>query len=157
MQADLTGMDELKQQFAQPNTLDRFFNRAFGLLIRIGIGLPHNYVLEVRGRKSGRIYSTPVNLLEHLGKRYLVAPRGYTQWVRNVIASGEASLVKGLRREEVRLRAISDEAKPEILKKYLDRYRLTVQRYFPVQAGSPLEMFGPLRARYPVFEIIAKH
>src|SRR5262245_25974411 len=148
-------MDDLKSsmQFTQPSALERLFNRAFGFLIKIGIGLQHNYLLQVRGRKSGRIYSTPVNLLEHHGKRYLVAPRGYTQWVRNVIASGEASLVRGTRRETVRLQAIPDEAKADILKAYLDRYKLTVQRYFPVPAGSPVEMFQPLTGQYPVFEL----
>jgi deazaflavin-dependent oxidoreductase (nitroreductase family) len=143
-------------QFNKPAAIDRFFNRAFGFLIRIGIGLSHNYLIEVRGRKTGRAYSTPVNLLEHGGKKYLVAPRGYTQWVRNVIASGEASLARGSRREEVLLRQVPDEAKPEILKDYLDRYSKTVQRYFPVQAGSPVEAFQPLASRYPVFEVISK-
>jgi deazaflavin-dependent oxidoreductase (nitroreductase family) len=143
-------------QFDQPTAVDRFFNRAFGFLIRIGIGLPHNYLLEVRGRKTGRIYSTPVNLLAHHGKNYLVAPRGYTQWVRNVIASGEATLVRGRKREEILLKTIPDEAKPDILKDYLDRYSKTVQRYFPVPAGSPVEAFQPLAPRYPVFEVSRK-
>ena len=143
-------------EFTKPAAIDRFFNRAFGLLIRIGVGLSHNYLLEVRGRKTGRTYSTPVNLLEHSGKKYLVAPRGCTQWVRNVIASGEASLVRGLRREEVFLRPVPDEVKPDILKDYLDRYSKTVQRYFPVQARSPVEAFQPLAPKYPVFEIIHK-
>jgi len=143
-------------QFTKPSAVDRFINRAFGFLVKIGLGLPHNFLLEVRGRKSGRVYSTPVNLLEHNGKRYLVAPRGYTQWVRNVIAIGEAVLVKGARRERVSLKMIADDDRPEILKAYLDRYKLTVQRYFPIPAGSPLESFQPLTPRYPVFEVIAK-
>ena len=142
--------------FNQPTAAARFFNRAFGFLIRIGIGSSHSYLLEVRGRKSGRTYSTPVYLLDHLGKEYLVAPRGYTQWVRNIVASGEASLVRGLSRTEVLLRPILDEAKPDILKDYLDRYSKTVQGYFPVQAGSPVEAFQPLASRYPVFEVIRK-
>jgi deazaflavin-dependent oxidoreductase (nitroreductase family) len=143
-------------QFNKPTAIARFFNRAFGFLVRIGIGLSHNYLLEVRGRKTGRTYSTPINLLDHNGIEYLVAPRGDTQWVRNVIASGEASLVRGLRREEIVLRALPDEAKPEILKDYLDRYSKTVQRYFPLRAGSPAEAFQPLASRYPVFEVTRK-
>jgi deazaflavin-dependent oxidoreductase (nitroreductase family) len=143
-------------QFTKPAAIDRFFNRTFGFLIRLGVGLSHNYLLEVRGRKTGRTYSTPVNLLEHGDKKYLVAPRGHTQWVRNVIASSEASLVRGLKREEVFLRPVPDEAKPDILKDYLDRYSKTVQRYFPVQAGSPVAAFQPLASRYPVFEVTSK-
>ncbi|HEU0049962.1 MAG TPA: hypothetical protein VFQ43_20405, partial [Nitrososphaera sp.] len=70
------------ERFTQPTTFDRAFNKLFGLLVGFGLGLPHNYLLQVRGRKSGRVYSTPVDVLSRDGKRYLVAPRGYTHWVR---------------------------------------------------------------------------
>jgi deazaflavin-dependent oxidoreductase (nitroreductase family) len=146
-------MQQPSTRFTQPTLLDRIINRAFGFLVKLGFGLSHNFLIEVRGRKSGRLYSTPVNVLDYEGKRYLVAPRGDTQWVRNVIVSREATLVKGTKREPVHLRPIADEAKAEILKTYLDRYKLTVQRYFPVPAGSLTEAFEPLAARYPVFEI----
>jgi deazaflavin-dependent oxidoreductase (nitroreductase family) len=147
-------MHQPSTHFTPLKAADRFFNRAFGFLVKIGLSLPHNYLLEVRGRKSGRFYSTPVNLLEMNGKQYIVAPRGYTQWVRNVEASGEASLIKRSRRQAFRFQPVADEAKPEILKAYLDRFKLTVQRYFPIPAGSPAEAFQPLAARYPVFEIV---
>ena len=147
-------MQRPSTNFTRPHTLDRFFNRAFGFMVKLGLSLPHNYLLEVRGRKSGRIYSTPVNLLEISGKRYLVAPRGYTQWVRNIEASGEASLVKRGRREAFRFQPVPDAAKPEILKAYLDRFKLTVQRFFPIPAGSAADAFQPLASRYPVFEIV---
>ena len=142
-------------RFDQPSLVDRVLNRVFGCLVKFGFGLSHNFLLEVRGRKTGRVYSTPVNLLEHEGKRYLVAPRGYTQWVRNVIASQEATLVKGARQEKIRLSVVADSAKAEILRAYLDRYKLTVQRYFAIPAGSPVEDFKPLTGEYPVFEIIS--
>jgi deazaflavin-dependent oxidoreductase (nitroreductase family) len=141
-------------RFEKPSFLDRVVNRVFGFLVRIGIGRSHNFLLEVRGRKTGRLYSTPVNLLEHKGRKYLVAPRGNTEWVRNVTASRTATLRKGFSHAKVRLEPIDDEAKPEILKAYLDRYRLTVQRYFPITAGSPLKAFEPLVAQFPVFEVI---
>ena len=139
--------------FRQPNLLDRIFNRLFGFLLKLGVGLAHNYLLEVRGRKTGKVYSTPVNVLEYKAKKYLVAPRGYTQWVRNVETSGEATLVQRAERTKVRLRTVADEEKPEILKAYLDRFKLTVQRYFPIAAGSPAEAFKSLAVRYPVYEI----
>jgi deazaflavin-dependent oxidoreductase (nitroreductase family) len=144
------------QRFDQPRALDRAINKLFGLVVGLGLGLPHNYLVQVRGRKSGRIYSTPVDLLSLNGKRYLVAPRGYTQWVRNAIASGKVSLKKGRRCEEFTLRMLSEDEKPEILKLYLDRFKLTVQRYFPVPAGSPSEAFRPLTRQYPVFELIPR-
>ena len=90
--------------YEKPTVLARLFNDVFGFLVKLGIGLPSSFLLEVRGRKSGRAYSTPVNLLEYGGKKYLVAPRGDTQWVRNVVASGNAVLKKGTKREEIKLR-----------------------------------------------------
>ena len=139
--------------FTPPNLVDRTVNRAFGLLLKLGIGLKHNYLLEVRGRKTGKIHATPVNVLEYKSKKYLVAPRGYTQWVRNVDAGGESALVRGGRREAIKPRSVAEASKAEILKVYLDCFRLTVQRYFPVPAGSPVEVFEPLKGRYPVFEV----
>ncbi len=144
------------KHFNQPNRLERALNKSFGFLVGLGLGLPHNYLLQVRGRKSGQVYSTPIDVLTRDGKRYLVAGRGYTQWVRNALASGTVSLKKGRWNEEFALRVISDEEKPEILKAYVDRFKLTVQRYFPVPAGSPAEGFRPLTERYPVFELMPK-
>ena len=142
--------------FEAPSPLERLFNRIFGFLVGLGLGLPHNYLLEVRGRKSGRLYSTPVDVLGHGGRRYLVAARGETQWVRNARVSGQVTLRKGTRREDCRLRAISEQEKPEVLKAYLDRFKMTVQRYFSIPAGSPLEKFAPVAAGYPVFELLAE-
>jgi deazaflavin-dependent oxidoreductase (nitroreductase family) len=144
------------EPFDRPTAFERLFNKLFGFVVGFGLGLPHNYLLQVRGRKSGRLYSTPVNVLSRDGRRFLVAGRGYTQWVRNAVASGTVSLKRGRRYEELRLRVVPDEEKPEILKAYLDRFKLTVQRYFPVPAGSPAETLRPLASRYPVFELIPK-
>jgi deazaflavin-dependent oxidoreductase (nitroreductase family) len=146
-----------KQQsvrFNRPTMVDQAINKVFGLFVGLGLGLRHNYLLQVRGRKTGRVYSTPVDVLERNGKRYLVAPRGQTQWVRNAITSGTVSLKRGRRSENFGVRLLLDEEKPEILKAYLERYKLTVQRYFPVRAGSPSEAFIPLTGGYPVFELI---
>ena len=149
----MTEPRQVPRDFKEPNTIDRTINRTFGFLLKLGIGLSHNYLLEVRGRKTGRTYATPVNVLEHEGRKYLVAPRGYTQWVRNAEAIGEVTLVRGTKRERVKLRAVPHEAKAELLKIYLDRFKLTVQRYFPIPAGSPAKAFEPLAGRYPVFEL----
>lgn len=149
----MTEPRQVSRDFKKPNTIDRMINRAFGLLLNLGIGLSHNYSLEVRGRKTGRTYATPVNVLDHKGRKFLVAPRGYTQWVRNAEASGEATLVKGATRERVKLRAVAHEAKAELLKIYLDRFKLTVQRYFPIAAGAPAKAFEPIADQYPVFEL----
>jgi hypothetical protein len=139
--------------FRKPSALEAFFNRAFGFLAGLGIGPDYMRLLQVRGRKSGRIYSTPVNLLEFGGKPILVAPRGRTQWVRNAETAGEITPKKGSARNKYRLRAIPDNDKPEILKLYLEKYKFAVQRYFPVPAGSPAERFRVIAPNYPVFEL----
>src|SRR5208282_2723296 len=97
--------------FQKPTAMERAFNRFFGFLVGLGLGLKHNYLLQVRGRKSGKLHSTPIDLLELDGKRFLVAPRGRTQWVRNAEAAGEVTLKKGGFRQSFRVRAIPDAEK----------------------------------------------
>jgi deazaflavin-dependent oxidoreductase (nitroreductase family) len=139
--------------FEAPSATERVFNRAFGLLVGLGLGLPHNYLLQVRGRKTGRVYSTPVNVLELGGTRWLVAGRGRTQWVRNAEVAGEVALRKGWHSQRWQLRPVPDAEKPQILSAYLARFRPTVQRYFPVPAGAAPEAFALIASRYPVFEL----
>jgi Domain of unknown function (DUF385). len=148
-------MNSTLPAFREPTPIEKIFNRTFGFLVGLGIGPAHIYLLEVRGRKSGKLYGTPVDLLELQGKRYLVAPRGRTQWVRNAEAAGEIVLKKGGQRLKFRLRPISDSEKPAILKNYLDSFKGEVQRYFTVPAGSPPEAFVAIASSYPAFELLA--
>ena len=147
-------VNQPRQAFLRPSLVEKWFNRLFGLFVGWGFGLSHNYLLEVVGRKSGRIYSTPVNVLDHNSKRFLVAPRGEAEWVRNALAASHVWLKKGRTRQRYGLRPVSDVEKPELLKEYLDRYKTTVQRYFPVQAGSPPKAFSGIAVHYPVFELV---
>jgi deazaflavin-dependent oxidoreductase (nitroreductase family) len=140
--------------FRKPSAAEAFFNKALGFLVGLGIGPGYIRLLQVRGRKTGRTYSSPVNLLTYRGKLFLVAPRGRTQWVRNAEAAGEISLKRGGTRQRYRLRPVPDSEKPQILKLYLDSYASAVQRYFPVPAGSPPEAFREIARYYPVFELI---
>ena len=140
--------------FREPTRLERVFNRAFGALVGLGLGPRDYYLLQVKGRKSGRVYGTPVCLVSVHGVRFLVAPRGRTQWVRNAEASNEVVLKRGANRPRFRLRALSDADKPPVLLAYLERYGSVVQRYFPVPAGSPARAFAEIAARYPVFELL---
>ena len=146
-------MNSALPTFREASTVETIFNRIFGFFVGLGLGFSYNYLLEVRGRKSGKLYSTPINLLKLNGKSYLVAPRGRTQWVRNAEAAGEVTLKKGSTRQKFRLRPIPDAEKPQFLKAYLDTFKREVQRYFPVPAGSPLEVFAELTSSYPVFEL----
>jgi len=147
-------MNSNQPAFRQPTALERAFNRVFGFLVGLGLGFSYNYLLEVRGRKSGKIYSTPINLLELGGKQFLVAPRGQTQWVRNAEVAGEVTLKKASTRRKFRLRPTPDADKPEILKSYLDNFKREVQQYFPVAAGSPAPAFASIAQNYPVFELV---
>ena len=144
-----------KPAFRAPTAAERVFNRAFGFLVGLGIGFPYTYLLQVRGRKSGKMYSTPVNLLELNRKRFLVAPRGRTQWVRNAEAAGEVTLKRGRIVLQFRLRALEEREKLPVLKAYLDNFRREVQRYFSLPAGSPPAAFEKIAGDYPAFELLA--
>ncbi len=141
--------------FLAPTASERLFNRVFGFLVGLGLAPASFYLLEVRGRKSGKLYRTPVDLLDFEGRAYLVAPRGRTQWVRNAEAAGEVVLQRGSRRTAYRLKSVASASRPPILKAYLDRFKSQVQRYFTVKAGSPPEAFAGVAENYPVFELLA--
>jgi deazaflavin-dependent oxidoreductase (nitroreductase family) len=143
-------------KYQPPSTVEAMFNRTFGFLAGLGLAPNFIYLLEVRGRKSGRIYRSPVNLMEIGGKKILVAPRGRTQWVRNAEASNEITLKRASYRQSFALKPIPDADKPPILKEYLDRYASAVAKFFPVPPNSPVESFRPIAPNYPVFELIGK-
>ena len=137
--------------YLRPGAIERVFGRALVFMIRVGVVRGHFYVLEVRGRRSGRTISLPVDPLDFNGQRYLVCARGNSNWVRNTRTVGEIVLVRALRRRRYAAREISSEMRPPILKAYLDRFAGEVQRFFPVPKGSPVEAFSDLAPRYPVF------
>jgi hypothetical protein len=141
------------QEFHAPSPVERIFNRIYGFLVGIGVGFSYNYLLQVKGRKSGKLYSTPVDLLEMEGKRFLVAPRGRTQWVRNAEVAGEILLKKGRQSNRFKMRPLAGPEKLQVLKAYLDRFRREVQGYFPVPAESPAGAFEQIAENYPAFEI----
>jgi hypothetical protein len=130
---------------------ERIFGRVLVSLIRVGLVRGHFYVLEVRGRNSGRIISLPVDPIELDGQRYLVCARGNSNWVRNARAAGEVVLVRAWRRRHFAVRELAREERPPVLKAYLDRFAGEVQRFFPVPKGSAVEAFNDLAPRYPVF------
>lgn len=138
--------------YKAPSSGEKLFNRVFGFLAGVGIAPSFIYLLEVRGRKSGKIYSTAVNLMELNGKQFLVAPRGRTQWVRNAEAAGEVTLKRGAR-QRFRLRPLDESEKPQVLKSYLTNYKSAVQKFFPIPPGAPLDQFAKIAAGYPVFEL----
>jgi deazaflavin-dependent oxidoreductase (nitroreductase family) len=113
-------------------------------------------VLRVRGRKSGEWRSSPVNLLTYEGKQYLVAPRGHTQWVRNIRISGAGELVLGSRVQPFRAVEIPDDQKVPLLRHYLKRWKFEVGMFFggvsDTSADSELRRIAP---DHPVFRVDA--
>ncbi len=141
-------------EFRKPTAIERTFNRIFGWIVGAGIGPRDSYVLEVVGRKSGRIYSTPVYIMVIASRTFLICPRGRAQWVINAEASGKLWLRKGAERTQYSIRRAPSIDKPELLRAYLSRFKFAVKRYFPIEDGSPASAFAPIANRYPVFELI---
>ncbi|MGH2461817.1 MAG: nitroreductase/quinone reductase family protein [Chloroflexota bacterium] len=145
----------MTDRYVRPNWFTtNVFNRVVALLTRLGLSVSGSRVLAVRGRTSGEWRTTPVNLLEYQGARYLVAPRGVTQWVRNIRASSQGELRLGWRREPIRVAELSDAEKPDLLRAYLRRWRFEVGVFFggigPDAAEEDLRRIAP---GYPVFRI----
>jgi deazaflavin-dependent oxidoreductase (nitroreductase family) len=130
------------------------FNPIVALLTRAGVSVWGSRELRVRGRKTGEWRTTPVNLLTYEGNRYLVAPRGVTQWVRNLRAVGGGELRVGRRTEAFRATELPDEEKPPILRAYLKRWKAEVGVFFGgVGADSSEEELRRISPDHPVFRI----
>ncbi len=131
------------------------FNRSIAFLTRHGVSVLGSRVLAVKGRSSGEWRTTPVNLLELDGRRYLVSPRGEGQWVRNLRHAGTGELRVGKKVEPFRGRELSDDEKVAVLRAYLKRWKVEVGVFFggvgPDSSDDELRAIGP---RHPAFEVL---
>lgn len=141
--------------YQQPGWFTRnVFNRAVAGLTRAGVSVAGSRVLEVQGRKSGEWRRTPVNVLTLDGVRYLVSPRGHSQWVRNIRVSGQARLVLGRRAESIAVTEIADDEKVPLLRAYLKHWKWEVGAFFGgVGPDSPDEDLRRIAPDHPVFRI----
>jgi len=131
------------------------FNRSVAFLTRRGVSVFGSRVLAVRGRTSGAWRTTPVNLLDLDGRRYLVSPRGEGQWVRNLRAAGTGELRVGRRTEAFRGRELSDDEKVPVLRAYLKRWKFEVGVFFDgVGPDSSDEQILAVADRHPAFEVL---
>lgn len=142
-------------RYVEPGWLTtHVFNRAVALATRAGLSVWGSRVLVVRGRTSGQPRETPVNLLTLDGERYLVAPRGVTQWVRNLRVAGTCELRLGRSAEQVRATELADDEKPTVLRAYLKRWKAEVGAFFsgvgPEASDADLRRIAP---DHPVFRI----
>jgi deazaflavin-dependent oxidoreductase (nitroreductase family) len=132
------------------------FNRMVARLTRMGISIAGSRVLEVPGRTSGQPRRTPVNPLTLGDDRYLVAPRGNTQWVRNLRAAGHGRLLVGRRGEAFAAAEIEDDDKPPILREYLRKWKWEVGAFFEgTGADSSDEELRRIAPKHPIFRIQA--
>jgi len=130
------------------------FNRVIAWLTRIGISVWGSRELRVKGRTSGEWRKVPVNLLTFESHRYLVAPRGETQWVRNLRAAGTGELRVGKRVESFRGIEVANEEKPPVLRAYLRRWKMEVGVFFDgVSADSPDDEVARIAPDHPVFRV----
>jgi len=145
----------MDQDYRRPGWFTKHvFNPFVALLTRLGISVAGSRVLEVPGRKTGEPRRTPVNLLVLDGQRYLVAPRGHTQWTRNLRASGSGRLLKGRRGESFTATEVIDEDKPPILRAYLRRWKWEVGVFFDgTDADSSEDDIRRIAPDHPVFRI----
>jgi deazaflavin-dependent oxidoreductase (nitroreductase family) len=121
-------------------------------LLRAGVKIGTMSLLTVRGRTSGQPHTVPVLLVEQDGERWLVAPYGVVQWVRNIRAAGTATLTRGRRSEAISAAELEAQEAAPLLKQYL--LKATAARpYFDATKDSPLEAFEREAARHPVFQI----
>jgi deazaflavin-dependent oxidoreductase (nitroreductase family) len=143
-------------RYVVPTRSTRLFNGAVAALTRWGVSVWGSRVLSVRGRKSGEWRTTPVNLLTYEGERFLVAPRGQTQWVRNLRVAGGGELRVGRRVEPFTATELADEQKPALLRAYLKRWKFEVGVFFDgVDANAPESELRRIAPGYPVFRISA--
>ena len=131
------------------------FNRTVALATRAGLSVWGSRILRVRGRRSGQWRSNPVNLLRVGADEYLVAPRGETEWVRNLRVAGHGELLLGRRTQPFAATEISsDDEKLDILRAYLRRWKMETGVFFDgVSADSPEEHVRRIAPQHPVFRV----
>jgi deazaflavin-dependent oxidoreductase (nitroreductase family) len=139
--------------YHKPSGFVKAMNSFFGLLASRGLIPGGTALLQVKGRRSGQTRSTAVTWIEHDSQRYLVAPRGNTEWVRNVkAAGGEASLKRG-KSEQVRLEEVPVDQRAPIIQTYLKKTARVTKREFGIEPDAPIEEFQRIAPDHPVFRI----
>jgi deazaflavin-dependent oxidoreductase (nitroreductase family) len=121
--------------------------------LRAGIAPKSVYLLTVPGRTSGRPYSTPVRLVEEGAARFLVAPYGEREWVKNARAAGWVDLARGRRTERLAIEELPAAEAAPVLKHYLQQVGMVVRPFFDAGPDDPVETFAAEAAQHPVFRL----
>ena len=147
--------DPVPEHYKEPGWFTKnVFNRAVQGLTKLGVSVWGSRILAVRGRKSGEWRTTPVNLLTVDGKEYLVAPRGQTDWVRNMRVAQGGELRLGKKVQPFSVVELDDDAKVPLLRAYLKRWKMEVGVFFDgVGPDSTDEQLRAIAPDHPVFEV----
>lgn len=143
----------MSTRYEEPNRIARVGNAVIRSLAELGISIAGTRALHVRGRKTGKSRAVVINLLTVDGVDYVVSPRGNTQWVRNAHAAGFVEIGSRWHRRRADVSEVSDDAKPELLRRYLDRWYWQVKNY--VVGLTPDSTDEQLRAGAPSIPIFA--
>ena len=142
-------------KYQRPDVMTtHIINPLIATLAKLGFSVHGSQVLAVRRRKTGKVQEVPVNPIEVDAVRYLVAPRGETQWVRNLRAAGVAELRVGQRREQIHVAELENDAKPPVLRAYLRRWQRETGKFFGVDANASDEELRRRAPDHPVFRIV---
>jgi deazaflavin-dependent oxidoreductase (nitroreductase family) len=133
----------------------RLINSLFRAMTRLGLGASYRHILTVPGRKTGRLYSTPVDIINVEGQRWLVAGYGPASWVRNVRAAGEVTLSRGRRSYRFKVEEAEAADAVPVLRKYIGEIRVT-RPYFDATPDSPDEEIAAELPRHTVFRLIPR-
>jgi deazaflavin-dependent oxidoreductase (nitroreductase family) len=137
-------------------TSTRFVNRIFRWMTQIGLGASYRHILTVRGRKSGQLRSTPVDVMSLEGSRWLVAGYGPANWVANARAAGEVTLSRGGRAEVLAVQDVSPSESVPVLREYMREVQVT-RRYFDAHPDDPDDAITAELSRHPVLKLAAKN
>ena len=139
-------------RYDEPDLVARATNAVFRWLAEAGISIAGTRALRVRGRTTGKLRGVVVNLMTVDGRDYVVSPRGNTQWVRNARAAGEVEMGPRWRGRTVRISEVADDAKLDLLKRYLDRWYWEVKGH--VGGLTPQSTDEQIRAVAPSIPIV---
>ena len=140
-------------RYDEPNLTAKAANALIRWLAEVGISIAGTRALRVRGRKTGRLRGVVINVLTVDDRDYLVSPRGTTQWVRNVRAAGEVEMGPRWRSRGVRAIEVDDAAKPELLRRYLDRWFWEVKGH--IAGLTPDSSDDEVKAAAPTIPVFA--
>jgi deazaflavin-dependent oxidoreductase (nitroreductase family) len=143
--------DETVKRY-RPGRWHRVENTVMSALVRAGL-VPHSYLLTTTGHRTGRTRSNPVTIVEHDGRRWLVAPYGPVAWVRNARAAGRVRLSRRSDRRHYAIREASAVEAGPVLRRYVAVATAT-RKYFLAGPDAPAERFTAEADRHPVFELV---